>query len=135
MILALELLALLATVLLAIIWKIYPNRHVQPWLALTGAVTLGIAIYRRFTTKPTGMGGRGGNAKVLGDGVAIGGRGGGGGVPGAASGGAGGDAKVRGGGLAIGGEGGEASQADRGGRGGDAGGGGGRGGHGGRNAG
>lgn len=65
-----------------------------------------------------GRGGRGGNAKISGNGVAIGGRGGRGGVPGSAFGGDGGNAEVIGDGFALGGEGGEAGQANRGGRGG-----------------
>jgi len=65
---------------------------------------------------PQGQGGAGGSASVAGNGQAIAGRGGGGGVGG--SGGKGGDANVNGNGFAMGGEGGEAGQADRGGRGG-----------------
>ena len=63
---------------------------------------------------PAGRGGRGGDATVRGSGVAVGGPGGGGGVPGAGSGGDGGSAAVACDGLAMGGEGGEAGQADHG---------------------
>lgn len=64
----------------------------------------------------SGQGGRGGNASVLGDGTAVGGRGGGGGIGG--KGGDGGDAHIAGNGFAMGGDGGEAGQEDRGGKGG-----------------
>lgn len=63
-----------------------------------------------------GQGGAGGSAHVGGSGMAIGGRGGGGGPGGA--GGAGGGGSVAGDGVVIGGDGGEAGQVDRGGRGG-----------------
>lgn len=63
-----------------------------------------------------GQGGRGGNASVAGNGTAIGGRGGGGGISG--KGGDGGNAHIDGSGFAMGGEGGEAGQKDRGGKGG-----------------
>jgi ribosomal protein L37AE/L43A len=58
-----------------------------------------------------GQGGKGGNASVSGNGTAMGGRGGGGGVDG--KGGDGGDANVVGDGFAMGGEGGEAGQLNR----------------------
>lgn len=64
------------------------------------------------------QGGKGGDAKVGGSGIAVGGKAGGGGPPGAESGGSGGNAEVQGSGIAIGGDGGEAGQVDRGGRGG-----------------
>jgi hypothetical protein len=69
-------------------------------------------------TSGTPGGGRGGNARVGGSGVAVGGLGGRGGAPGSGSGGDGGSAEVNGDGFAMGGEGGEAGQGDRGGRGG-----------------
>lgn len=87
---------------------------------LTLLATLVSLIYkqRKLAQKVSGQGGRGGSAKVSGNGVAIGGSGGQAGVTGIGSGGAGGDAEVIGDGFAMGGEGGEAAQADRGGRGG-----------------
>ena len=88
--------------------------------ALTLLATLAGLIYaeRKPTQIVSGQGGRGGSAKVGGNGIAIGGLGGGAGAPGGGSGGSGGDAEVVGDGFAMGGEGGEAGQADRGGRGG-----------------
>lgn len=69
-------------------------------------------------TYATSSGGAGGNATVGGSGMAVGGKGGNSGAPGAGTGGAGGSAHVEGDGFAMGGEGGEAGQADRPGRGG-----------------
>jgi hypothetical protein len=72
----------------------------------------------RANPPPDGRGGKGGDATVVGHGVAKGGRGGKGGPAGAGRGGDGGSAEVKGDGFALGGEGGEAGQPDRPGRGG-----------------
>ncbi|PKA72385.1 hypothetical protein ATI02_5438 [Pseudomonas baetica] len=125
MIRTIEVLSLLATFVLASLWICYPSGNYEPFTIISGAVFTTMEIYRRRTkmsTEPkallaTGQGGAGGNAKV-GSGTAIGGKGGGGGVPGNGPGGAGGNAEVAGHGIALGGEGGEAAQVDRGGRGG-----------------
>lgn len=93
--------------------------------AFFGAVIFGGTwwiLIHQSKDKPTieyiqqGNGGKGGSASVGGNGVAIGGAGGGSGPGG--RGGDGGSGYVAGDGFAIGGEGGEAGQADRGGRGG-----------------
>lgn len=104
----------------AIAWLVTQPSWETAVASLTLLATLAGLIYaeRKSPQKVSGQGGRGGSAKVGGNGVAIGGLGGRGGVPGGGSGGAGGDAEVVGDGFAMGGEGGEAGQADRGGRGG-----------------
>lgn len=124
MIVAIELLSLLSTLTLALLWIFNPTANFEPYTIISGVVFAAVELYRRRTkakteqtiSLPTGMGGAGGNAKV-GNGYAIGGKGGRGGVPGSGSGGAGGDAEAVSG-LALGGEGGDAGQSDGGGKGG-----------------
>jgi hypothetical protein len=103
----------------------------QPlWAYLGGAICVGVLTWLwtsgtpinppSAANQPTadGGGGRGGNAKVTGSGMAIGGRAGRGGSPGTGRGGDGGSAEVGGDGFALGGEGGEAGQPNRAARGG-----------------
>jgi len=126
--LSLELLSLLTTLALALLWIVNPTQNIEPYTIISGLVFGATEWLRRRTNLiretqhqsiyAAGQGGRGGNAKVDGSGIAIGGIGGRGGSPGSGSGGAGGNAEVKGNGLAMGGEGGEAGQIDRGGNGG-----------------
>lgn len=125
MILALEAMSLIATAALAVLWALNPDGNFEPYTILAGVIFGWAELLRRKSgakssveEPPAGSGGRGGSAKVGGNGVAIGGIGGRGGISGGGSGGDGGSAEVSGDGFAMGGEGGEAGQADRGGRGG-----------------
>jgi hypothetical protein len=88
----------------------------QTWLLIILISLVITFLSGNFSDRQQGRGGKGGNARVKGDGAAFGGRGGGSGVYG--RGGDGGNAEIDGDGFAMGGEGGEAGQIDRGGRGG-----------------
>lgn len=125
--LIIELLSILTTLTLAVLWILCPAQNLEPYTVLSGLVIVAVEWARRrakhnATKAPSearpSQGGPGGSAIVHGAGVAIGGAGGAAGAPGGGAGGAGGDAEVHGDGIAMGGEGGEAGQADRGGRGG-----------------
>ena len=126
--LVIELLSILTTLTLAVLWIVYPTQNIEPYTVVSGLVLVAIEWSRRRVNQrkksrqpvlpPAGQGGDGGKATVHGSGTAIGGLGGGGGSPGGGYGGAGGGAEVHGDGFAMGGEGGEAGQADHGGRGG-----------------
>ena len=106
--------------------NILPNWHWAIWLSIL-LIAIIFDLVRHLYMKSdrpgtledstsNGRGGKGGNARVGGNGTAIGGPGGGGGVGG--NGGDGGGAETDGDGSSMGGEGGEAGQIDRGGRGG-----------------